>query len=97
LKFLGNRLDALSVVAEEPKDDGRIYFGCTVTLEDENGDCVSYRIVGPDEWDSKRGEISIESPVARALLGKQAGDDVEVQRPGGHSCFLIIKVAVSSE
>jgi len=97
LKFLGNRLDALSVVAEKPKNDGRIYFGCTVTLEDENGDCVSYRIVGPDEWDSKRGEISIESPVARALLGKQVGDDVEVQRPGGHTCFLIIKVTVSSE
>ena len=97
LKFLGNRLDALSIVTEAPNNDGRIYFGSTVTLEDENGKCVCYRIVGPDEWDSSRGEISVESPVAKALLGKQAGDDIEVQLPGGQTCFLIIKVEVSAE
>lgn len=97
LKFLGNRLDALSIVTETPKNDGRIYFGSTVTLEDESGQYVRYRIVGPDEWDSNRGEISVESPVAKALLGKQAGDDIEVQLPGGQTCFLIVKVAVSAE
>ena len=97
LRFLGNRLDALSVVAEKPKNDGRVYFGCWVTLEDEGGRHIRYRIVGPDEWDSKREEISIESPMARALLGKQAGDDIEVQRPGGQTCFLIVKVAVEPE
>lgn len=97
LRFLGNRIEALSVVGEKPKNDGRVYFGCSVTLEDEDGRRVCYRIVGPDEWDSKRGEISVESPMARALLGKRAGDDVEVQRPGGQTCFLIIKVAVEPE
>ena len=68
-----------------------------MTLEDEDGNRTCYRIVGPDEWDSKRGEISLESPMAKALLGKQAGDDVDVHRPGGPTCFLIIKVTVDPE
>jgi transcription elongation factor GreB len=97
LRFLGNRLEALKVVSEKPKDDGRVYFGSRITLENENGDHVCYRIVGPDEWDSKRGEISSESPLAKALLGKQAGDDVEVHLPGGRACFLIITIAVDPE
>ena len=97
LRFLGNRLEALNAITEKPKEDGRVYFGCWVTLEDEDGNRTCYRIVGPDEWDSKRGEISLESPMAKALLGKQTGDDVEVQRPGGPTCFLIIKVTVDPE
>jgi len=97
LRFLGNRLDVLNVITEKPKSDGRVYFGCRVTLEDEDGNQVCYRIVGPDEWDSQRGEISIESPMAKALLGKQTGDDVEVQKPGGATCFLITKVTVDPE
>jgi transcription elongation factor GreB len=97
LRFLGNRLDALSIAAEKPKNDGRVYFGCWVTIEDEDGNQACYRIVGPDEWDSKQGEISVESPMATALLGKQVGEDVEVQRPGGATCFLIVRVAVDPE
>jgi len=94
LRFLGNRLKALRIVDEKPKNDGRVYFGSFVTIEDENGFKTRYRIVGPDEWDGSRGEISVESPMARALLGKQSGDDIEVQRPGGAACYEIIVVSV---
>jgi len=97
LRFLGNRLEALKVVTEPPKDDGRVYFGSRVTLEDEEGRRLSYRIVGPDEWDNTRGEISADSPMARALLGKQTGDDIEVQRPGGPAWYEIIDVAVAKQ
>ena len=63
---------------------GRIVFGCTVDLEDEGSGCaVTYQIVGDDEADLKQGRISISSPIARALIGKEAGDVAEVQAPGG--------------
>lgn len=97
LRFLGNRLKALKVVTEKPENDGRVYFGCCVTLEDEDGRRLRYRIVGPDEWDTTRAEISVESPMARALLGKQAGDDIEVQRPGGAAWYEIIDVAIDKQ
>ena len=94
LRFLGNRLDALKIVSEKPKADGRVYFGSYVTLEDEDGQIVRYRIVGPDEWDIDRGEISMDSPIARALLGKQVDDEVTVRRPKGEICYAITDVSV---
>lgn len=64
--------------------DGRVVFGATVDLEDEdNGNRVTYQIVGDDEADLKLGLISISSPIARALIGKEVGDTAEVQAPGG--------------
>jgi transcription elongation factor GreA len=64
--------------------DGRCVFGATVELEELNsGDIVTYQIVGDDEADIKRGKISISSPIARALIGKSAGDIAEVKAPGG--------------
>ncbi|GHT98052.1 transcription elongation factor GreA [Betaproteobacteria bacterium] len=64
--------------------DGRCVFGATVTLEDmDSGTTVTYQIVGDDEADIKVGKISVSSPVARALIGKYAGDIAEVQAPGG--------------
>ncbi|MGB0128750.1 MAG: transcription elongation factor GreA [Rhodocyclaceae bacterium] len=64
--------------------DGRCVFGATVDLEDlDSGDKVTYQIVGEDEADLKRGKISVSSPIARALIGKYAGDVAEVQAPGG--------------
>lgn len=93
LRFLGNRLKVLKVVAEKPANDGRVYFGCFVTIEDEFGRTTRYRIVGPDEWDTSRGEISVESPMASALLGRRAGDAVEVRLPGGAACYEIIEVS----
>jgi transcription elongation factor GreB len=92
VRFLSKRLDALVVVAEAPKDPHRVFFGAWVTLEDDAGDEVTYRIVGPDEFDVDRGFISIDSPVARALLGKRDGDEVTVRRPKGDASYTIVGV-----
>lgn len=73
--------------------DGRVVFGATVDLEDENtGARVTYQIVGDDEADLKQGLISISSPIARALIGKSEGDVAEVQAPGGVRFFEIVLV-----
>jgi transcription elongation factor GreA len=70
--------------------DGRCVFGATVDLEDlDSGDKVTYQIVGEDEADLKRGKISVSSPIARALIGKYAGDIADVQAPGGVREFEI--------
>jgi transcription elongation factor GreA len=72
---------------------GRVVFGSTVLLEDEDsGNEVSYQIVGDDEADLKQGLISISSPIARALIGKEAGDVAEVQAPGGVKHYEIVEV-----
>jgi len=73
--------------------DGRCVFGATVDLEDpDTGDTVTYQIVGDDEADIKEGKISISSPIARALIGKYAGDTAEVQAPGGLRSYEILDV-----
>ncbi len=73
--------------------DGRCVFGATVELEDpDNGDSVTYQIVGDDEADIKEGKVSISSPIARALIGKYAGDTAEVQAPGGIRAYEILDV-----
>ena len=73
--------------------EGRVVFASTVTLEDlKSGDDVTYQIVGDDEADLKQSKISISSPIARALIGKSAGDEVEVQAPGGVREYEIIDV-----
>ena len=72
---------------------GKVVFGCTVDLEDEDsGQRVSYQIVGDDEADLKLGLISISSPIARALIGKESGDVAEVQAPGGLRHWEIVDV-----
>lgn len=73
--------------------DGRVVFGSTVELEDvEAGKTVTYQIVGDDEADLKAGMISVNSPIARALIGKYAGDVAEVQAPGGVREYEIVDV-----
>ncbi|MDJ0761452.1 MAG: transcription elongation factor GreB [Myxococcota bacterium] len=94
LRFLGNRLDVLTIVSDKPKEDGRIYFGCFVTVETQDGEEKRYRIVGPDEWDADKGEISMDSPVARALMGKEEGDEVLIRRPKGDLKLAIIQVSI---
>ena len=73
--------------------DGRVVFGATVELEDhESGDQVTYQIVGDDEADLKHGKISVSSPIARALIGKEPGDTVDVQAPAGIRHYDILDV-----
>jgi transcription elongation factor GreB len=93
IEFLTKRVDVLSVVTEYPKNGtDKIFFGAFVELEDDDGRALSYRIVGADESDAERGYISIESPVARALMGKRLGESVTVQRPKGEVTFSVLSV-----
>ncbi|MDB4956900.1 MAG: transcription elongation factor GreB [Myxococcales bacterium] len=92
VRFLSKRLDGIIVVKEPPTDPSRVFFGAWVTLEDEQGDTVTYRIVGPDESDTSKGFISMDAPVAKALLGKRDGDDVLVRRPKGDITYTIVGV-----
>ena len=95
--FLRKRLDELKVVTASAAQEGRIFFGAWVTLETEAGDEVEYRIVGPDESDATGGCISIDSPMARALLRKEEGDEVSVARPAGHARFTVVRIRYTTE
>lgn len=92
LRFLGQRLKVLTIVDEKPPDDGRVYFGSWVTIEDDHGTSQTYRIVGPDETDAKRGWISMDSPIGRSLLSREVGDEVTVNRPKGEVTCEIVDV-----
>lgn len=75
------------------EDDGRVVFGTTVELQDvAGGESMTYQIVGEDEADIRHGKISVTSPIARALIGKEEGDVVEVMAPGGPKSYEITKV-----
>ena len=93
MHFLIKRLESVQIVP--PRTDGstRAFFGAFVELEDEDGKRVRYRIVGEDETDAKLGYISWRSPVGRALLKKEEGDEVRIQRPGGEVVLTIASVS----
>lgn len=93
VRFLRKRLEDMTVVREAPADTSAVYFGAWVTLEDEEGARFTYRIVGPDEFDPGRGWISMDSPMARALMKRRVGDEVEVTLPEGERCFYIEAVS----
>lgn len=94
IKELESKLAAAQVIDPSTLDaNGKVVFGTTVDLEDEDsGKQVSYQIVGDDEADLKLGLVSISSPIARALIGKEEGDVAEVQAPGGLRRWEIVKV-----
>jgi len=92
VRFLSKRLDVLTIVSEPPSDHKRVFFGAYVTLEDGDGVEVTYRIVGPDESNVELGWISMEAPVAVALMGKRDGDDVLVRRPKGDITYTIVGI-----
>ena len=91
---LEGKLSTAQIIDPKEVDaDGRIVFGATVGLEDlENGSTVTYQIVGDDEADIKLSKISISSPIARALIGKHAGDTADVQAPGGVRQYEVLDV-----
>jgi transcription elongation factor GreB len=93
VRFLSKRIDALTVVRPDPEAQaGRVYFGAWVTLEDEGGEQVRYRVVGPDESEPAAGHISMDSPVGRSLLRKEVNDEVVVQRPRGRTSYVILEI-----
>lgn len=97
LRFLIKRLDAAEIVPARTDGTERIYFGARVELETESGDERIVRIVGEDEIDLDRGDISWRSPLGRALLGKEPGDTVRVRRPDGMLGFEIVAVSYPAD
>lgn len=95
IKEVEGKLSVCQVIDPAELDaDGRVVFGATVKLEDEeSGDRVTYQIVGEDEADIKLGLINIGSPIARALIGKSEGDTAEVQAPGGVKHYEVVAVS----
>ncbi|AVU76111.1 transcription elongation factor GreB [Pseudomonas sp. Fig-3] len=92
VRFLTKRLEALKVVSEKPSDPNKVYFGAWVTVEDEDGKESRYRIVGPDELDLKKNLISIDSPLARALIGKALDAEIKVQTPAGEQLLYVTHI-----
>ncbi|WP_111977680.1 transcription elongation factor GreB [Algibacillus agarilyticus] len=92
VRFLSKRLDELQVVYPNPQQEGKVYFGAWVSLEDEEENTFCYRIVGSDEFDPKVNFISIDSPMARALIGKRVDDEITVKTPNGTKIYYITQI-----
>jgi transcription elongation factor GreB len=91
IRYLQKRLPALNVVREHPPGDA-VYFGASVQVIDENGDTRELRIVGPDEADAAKSAISIDSPVARNLLGKRVGSEVRISTEDSNSVLKVTSI-----
>lgn len=92
VRFLSKRLDELTVVDRLPDDRNKVFFGAWVTIEHEDGREQNYRLVGPDEFDLTRGYLSVDSPMARALIGKRLDDEVSVRTPDGWQAVVITAI-----
>jgi transcription elongation factor GreB len=93
IRFLTKRLQQLKVVDYSPEQEGKVFFGAWVELENDLGEIACYRIVGSDEFDPKTNAISINSPMARALLGKAVDDEVVVRTPEGLREWFINRIS----
>lgn len=94
VRFLSKRLEVLKVVDQKPADQSRIFFGAWVEVEEAStGELLSFRIVGPDEIDTEKHWISIDAPMARAMLKKTVDDEVVVERPAGRGVFYVVSVS----
>ena len=97
VRFLNKRLDEVEVVQRTPDDTGKVFFGAWVTLEDDTGAETCWRIVGPDEFELSNGKLSMDSPLARALLGKRLDDEVRVHSPSGERAYCIVAIRYSAQ
>ena len=93
VRYLSKRLQALKVAVERPNDHDAVYFGAWFEIEDDAGRTQRLRIVGPDETDALQGWISIDSPLARAVLKKRVDDEFEAELPTGRRAFVVIAVS----
>lgn len=92
VRYLTKRLDELQIVERRPDDPEKVFFGAYVTLEDEAGEERTYRIVGPDEFNLREDKLSVDSPLARAMLGKRLDDEVVLHSPEGQKRFYVVEV-----
>jgi len=94
VRYLSKRIPSLKVAEGAPADREMVFFGASIELENaDSGDSVIYRIVGPDETDARQGWISIDSPLARAVLKKRLDDEFEAELPSGRTRFVIVAVS----
>jgi transcription elongation factor GreB len=92
-RYLSKRIPSLKVAEGAPPDRSQVFFGATIELENvRNGEQLRYRIVGPDETDARLGWISIDSPIARAVLKKRVDDEFSAELPAGPAQFAVIAV-----
>lgn len=96
VRYLRKRLEDIRVVDYAPEQEGRVFFGAWVTIENDEGQSKRFRIVGYDEIYGRNDYISIDSPMARALLKKQEGDEVVVQTPSGEAMWYVAEVQYES-
>lgn len=92
IRFLVKRLEVLEIVDYHTQQDGTVYFGAFVELEDDDGTIMLCRIVGRDELDPKKNFVTVDSPMAKALIGKQVDDEVQVKTPAGEKIWYINKI-----
>ena len=92
LRFLTKRLEQVRVIDYSPEQEGKCYFGAWVEIESETGEVLRCRIVGSDEIDTAKGHITIDSPMAKALLGKQVDDEVLVNTPSGETLWMVNRI-----
>ncbi len=92
VRYLRKRLEICNVIDRPPLDTEKVYFGAWIELEDAEENLYRYRIVGEDEIDLPNNYISVDAPLARGLLGKRLGDEVEVKLPKGEVIYDIVKI-----
>jgi transcription elongation factor GreB len=97
VRFLRKRLEGLVVVSRPPDDVSRVYFGAWVRIEDEEGHETELRIVGPDEIDPARRYVSMDSPIARALMRRGNGDEFTVAVPGGQRTYVVTEIRYETD
>lgn len=97
VRFLRKRLEGLVVVSRPPDDVGRVYFGAWVRIEDDEGHETELRIVGPDEIDPARRYVSMDSPIARALMRRGNGDEFTVEVPGGQRTYVVTEIRYETD
>jgi transcription elongation factor GreB len=97
VRHLRQRLDGMRIVEQPPSDPRRVFFGARVTLQTDGGDQRRYRIVGPDEFDAAPHYISMDAPLARALLGRALDDVVTVELASGPASYTIVAVDYAAD
>lgn len=97
VRFLRKTLEEVKVVEYHPQQEGKVFFGAWVALVDDKGETLRFRIVGPEEIYGEKGYISIDSPMARACLQKQVGDELVVPTPLGKRQWALISICYNAE
>ncbi len=92
VRYLRKRMEELNVIDYSPQQEGKVFFGASVEIENEDGEKLNFKIVGPDEIYDTKNYISIDSPMARAMLKKEVDDDFQVQTPSGPKEWFINKI-----